>query len=82
MKKSENNLEVLKGVGPVTKKDLISVGLTTYSAIARYDVAGLKKRLKKPRANVIWPNSLEAKLIAKGKFKNYLAYQDKLNKRK
>lgn len=75
--------EAIEGVGSVIKKELIEVGIMSFSHLASFSEASLKKRLKKPRANVNYGQILEqAKFIAKGQFKELLAYQDKLNKRK
>lgn len=77
-----DEFEAIEGVGSVIKKELIEVGIMSFSHLASFDEVSLKKRLKKVRANINYGQILEqAKFIAKGQFRELLAYQDNLNKR-
>lgn len=78
-----DEFESIEGVGKVTKKELLEVGIKSFSHLASFDVEGLKLRLKNPKPLIKYDEIIEqAKLISKGKFKDLLKYQDELNKRK
>jgi len=77
-----DDFEVIEGVGKVTKGKFFEAGITSFKHLAKYDVAGLKKKIKNPQVHIKYAEIIEqAKLISEGRFEDLVQLQKKLNKR-
>ena len=76
-----DNLEAIEGIGPATKKRMVTAGISRYAHLAELSNEELKQKLGDKGIKSYSEIIEQAQLIASGKFEQLVALQKKLNKK-